>query len=125
MNRQGMNAEVGQTIDLLLRGKGTNHYGDRLCHAALLRAYRGRAGFAYLRRAIMAQRRGWLAWRIGVQRDWQNANRNGHHDSFELRERYIAAHVDSVAEGAYMARARAYNRARKPGLFAKVKYANA
>jgi hypothetical protein len=50
-----------------------------------------------VRRLIMEAHRDWLNWLTMTQRRWQretrNPNKARHHDSIEIRERYVRAHA--------------------------------
>ena len=108
----------------LLRGKTTNSLPDRLCHAEILKLCRASGDqdtLRYAQELILAMRKSWLLWRIDAQRKWQASGVNNFHDSFEIRERYIAPHVSCFEEYTYQKRAREYNRKRKPELFKRFK----
>jgi len=91
---------------------------DNAANGALLKVFRpDPEAHAYVRRTIMRRRRDWLTWLIHRQHDWQSSDRNRHHDSFELREKYIAPHNDFSLERSFMRAARVYNSTRRPDLF--------
>src|SRR3990167_5558206 len=107
-----------QVIDSLLQGRNTNTPGDSMVHAgllALLRASGNHEGLAYAQQLIMTKRHDWVNCLVRNQRHWQNTRSvNVHHDSFELREKYIAPHMGYSEERAFEIKARAYNRQRRP-----------
>lgn len=105
-------------LDRILQGKNTNYLADALIHAELLNAYKhDREAYDYIRKIILEKRRNWLTWRILTQNNWQIKGVNHHHDSFEIRESYIAPHAIHSQESEFKNRARQYNKRRMPSLY--------
>ena len=107
-----------RTLERMLDGTSTNDVGDRLIHAELLKLTRpDPETHAQVQREIMRRRRGWLTWVTTTQSKWGVKGTGVHHDSFELREKYVAPHVDYGSEREFMMAARKYNATRRPDLF--------
>lgn len=98
----------------------TNDLKDSLIQAKFLALCKGNPElYAKAKKTILGHRKDWLAWRFNNQRQWQTTDVNHHHDSFELRESYIAPHNIWSDEEAFESRARNYNKIRKPELYKK------
>lgn len=73
---------------------GTSHMGDRhRCLAALAYAEKRGVDKAEAMAIILEKRFNWLTWLTVTQRQWQShthrPSRARHHDSIELREKYV------------------------------------
>jgi len=109
-------------IESLLRGVNTNHFSDALMHGEILRAYKESGdteAYNFVLALIMQKRKEWGIYIQNLQNKWQYTGKNNHHDSFELRESYIAPHVDYKEESEFEKRAASYNRLRKPEIYAE------
>lgn len=72
----------------------TRNPRDLAVQAMLIRSARTRTERMYIQAAIMYHREGWLNWLTKTQRDWQTKvsrrpSRARHHDSIQIRERYV------------------------------------
>lgn len=110
-------------IDYLLRGCNTNTPFDTAVQAFVLRLFKAtedQAMYGYAQRLIMEKRREWLYWYTKNQAHWQNVKSvNINHDSYAMRESYLAPHTNYMDERAFEARATAYNLKRQPRLYTK------
>lgn len=105
-------------IEKMLDGKNTNSYTDRIVHAAILKLTKNDPElYSFTVNLIMEKRKNWLLWYTKNQNSWQLKSKNRNHDSFEIREKYIAPHVDYPDDTDYEKKQRAYNRIRNPKLY--------
>lgn len=102
----------------LLTNYTSNYLGDSLVQAFLLRLAKSTGDpdlIKYTMSVILDYRREFVGYLFSLQSKWQNKNVNYHHDSFELRESYVAPHI--LGDDEYRKRQRQYNKTRKPELF--------
>jgi hypothetical protein len=99
-----------QIIENLLRGKSTNAISDGLSQARILSIYKGKPEYDYVKARILEMRNSWIAWRFNAQREWYKNKRHPHnHDSFEMRESYVAPHENNYElERSFTKKARNY-----------------
>ena len=88
-----MNRLQNEVLDRMLRSNCTSHIVDRQNQLAAF-YYAEKKGIEEECRTIFLDRRlGWLNWLTVTQRKWQSGTRNPnkavHHDSIELREKYV------------------------------------
>lgn len=106
-------------IEKLLDGANTNSNGDLVVQAEVLRIYKfDPESYKYVQKLIMEKRSNWLIYYTRNQHNWQCTRSINHfHDSFELREKYIAPHPQWPDDSKYEKRQREFNRKRRPELF--------
>jgi len=114
-----LNLQENQIIQLMLRGHTTNSIGDSMVQSRVLAMYKGKPEYEEVKKLIVAIRENWNGWRFNCQREWSDKRHHPkHHDSFEIRQGYIAPHENNYElEHEFKIKARSYAKTIHPELF--------